>query len=786
MSRPRQHPRGAPRPPGGTPAGTARSVLLRPLAAALVLGLAACGRLSGGGGGASAVAQPPDLPPIEDASAASAPSLLSALPTESSLHLTWDLRDQGDQLGLFVGTDPATLFDGAPTLAPLAGEGAVVDGLTTATTWFVGLARVDGPLPLPQGPVLRGRTGAPIHVDVAAPPGGNGLTPDSAYNDLVTALIDSLIFGGSNLWVAGGDYPGSALPLFPGTHLYGGFAPGFDPTARDPLTSPTVLVGVPGAPVVTAEPGPATAVLDGVVLDGAGSAPTGLQAFDAPVELRGVTVLSCTGPGLRLRGDVNSPVEAALLVDVLSLGHGAEGLALQGLIQLTAFRSRFESNVQEGLDLDDLQVPEDLDLETRFDGCRFAGNGTDGLDLDMAPAGANGAGRFRVVVERCLFERNGQTGLLLDVDFDQASGGFAELLLRGNVHRGNRGAGLILDLDGPSCATVDLARLAANGGPGLLLSSDVAPAQAVLTRSAAFANLGPGLATADGVAALLGAQVVLTGNGQALDPAGGPVALASSLAWAEPGDLDGARLAACLDLPDGAPVPLARLPVLTTAVDQWSQALPAELTLLEDPAGLSPAPTLVEVHDDGVPRSLAAFLEGGALLIDPAPLSAEPPCAVQLYADGDDVQEDWRAPPGSPASGAGLAPPAEAAPDAGALADPTAPFPGSLADDAPALLELLSVSPPLDQPLAPDQTLALTFRVAPDPARVGPHSVQVLDDQLDDVGAVAAVVDGVLELTPPLGGWPAGPLLAALHPALTALDGAAPAASVVLPLQVTP
>ena len=221
-------------------------------------------------------------------------------------------------------------------------------------------------------------------------------------------------------------------------------------------------------------------------------------------------------------------------------------------------------------------------------------------------------------------------------------------------------------------------------------------------------------------------------------------------------------------------------------VERHAAAHEVQLQLALDVAGLAPAVTLVEVHDDGLPRQLTALLGGAVVSVDPAPLSATPPTAVLLYADGADVDEDWRAPLGSPASGAGLAAPGELAPDVGALTAPAGPFPGGLPADHDDPLQLLAVSPFVDTPLAAGQLLRLRFDTPPDPARVGPHSVQVLDGALQDVGAVAAVVDGLLEVGPALGGWPAGPLLVVLHPSLSAPGGEAPAASVILPFQVTP
>jgi len=125
------------------------------------------------------------------------------------------------------------------------------------------------------------------HVRVDAPPGGDGLTWATAYNDLRDALSAASASGGAvtELWVREGVYipagPGGTDPtlgftLVPGVGVYGGFA-GTETqrSQRNPGARPTILEGDSGAAraynVVVAA---GNSVLDGfTVRGGRASAP---------------------------------------------------------------------------------------------------------------------------------------------------------------------------------------------------------------------------------------------------------------------------------------------------------------------------------------------------------------------------------------------------------------------------------------------------------------------------------------------------------------------------------
>lgn len=767
------------------PSPTATSRLL---IATLLLpaALASCGRLSGGGGGASAEAKVVVLPPLAPAAPPSSATLVSAVPAEDRVLVSWVSENDELLLALFVSDDAATLYDGPPWVEALPGEGLIVTGFLPGEVRTLGLGVKPAPSALPaaavsddwvpSGAQLTVRFGTPVYVDAAAAPGGNGLSPASAYNDLLPALIDSLLGGGRNLWVAEGSYPPAALPGFPGSHVYAGFAPDFDLTTRDPDGHPTILPGVAGQPVLSAS-GAGLVIVDGATLDGRGLAAAGVQALDAPIELRSCSIVSTLGPGIRLKSVNTQDAQPVLVVACVSAGHGAEGLSLNGAFDIDVRASRFESNVQEGVDCCDLAVTHGRTARASFCDTRFAGNGTEGLDLDMVPALTGGAGRFEVTLRGCRFESNGAAGCLLDVDFDGPSGGQATLLLEGNRSRGNVGDGVHLDLDGPSHAWVAALAALGNGGDGLRLTSSAEAVLVVASDCDLSANGGAGARAAEGVGTLVLSRSLLAANALGgLVSELSPALAVSSLAWLQPDPFPGSRTHHSLALTEPA---LARLPLFYTRIDSWDAEAPSLLGVLAEPDGSGP----LEIADDGVARTLVGLGAPGEILVDPAPDLVLPAAVLTAFGPGDDVIEDYRALPGGAADGSGMGAPGEPGTDLGPLAAPGIPGePGN----PPPPFRPASLEPSLGGSLASGDELVLTFAGGqPDPARVDATSVVVRDAGGDDVGASAFVLDGQLHVAPPVGGWPAGELVLELHAGLSSLDGRLLAAPLALPLTVS-
>ncbi|RKY22574.1 MAG: hypothetical protein DRQ55_00630 [Planctomycetota bacterium] len=753
------------------------------LLALLPWSLVACGRLSGSGGGSSVQVQAGvTLPPLNPAPPPSAATVVSLVPAADRLAVRWVAQDDTLILGLFVAAPGEPLYEREPLLSPLEGNGLIVTGFSPGDELRVGLGlgQDDGDW-LPAGAVLSARLAPPVFVDIAAADGGDGSSPARAYNGLFPALIDSLLMGGANLWVAEGIYPPGAYPMFPLSAVYGGFAPGFELATRDPELHLTVLQGVPGQPVAAAS-GAGLVILDGLVLDGRGVASSGLQGLDAPLEVRMCAMVGAAGPGLRWKGvPFVAPVPVVVLGS-LSVGNGAEGFSANGSFDLDVRACRFDSNVQEGLDIDDLRVGAAHVGHVVICDSRFAGNGTEGLDLDMAPTLTVGIGRFEVTLKGNRFERNGAAGCLVDVDFDAASGGRATLLLEGLVCRENLGHGLQLDLDGPSQANLSTLLAHGNGGDGLSLTS--ADADVLLTAAdcALTANGGAGARASEGRGALLLSGALLAGNAQAglLGEGASKVMAVSTHGWLQVSAWEQGNAHRSLALEEASAPALARLPLLYTRVTDWSPDTPELLTVQEEPDGSGP----LELSDDGVARALVGLGAVGEILVAPAPTSVVPPAVLSAFAPGAGVVEDYRALPGGLADDTGMAAPGGPSVDIAPVRRPgSVGAPGR----TPPPFFLASLTPPLPDGLGPGETLMLGFSGGePDPASVHAASV-VVRTSADGVLATSAFVQaGQVHIAPPAGGWPSGALVLELHRELRSLDGLPLDAPVALPLDPEP
>lgn len=747
---------------------------------------ACSGRLSGGGGGSGVPTAPPTvLPPLQEAAPLAAPTLISAVPDLDRLAVRWRAADQSVALALFVGPDPNTLFDGAPVADPLTGDSLIVTGLPSGGNLTAGLARVVSGGFEPTGALLTVTMGAPVFVDVAANPvGANGLSPATAYPTMFPALLDGLIAGGANLWIAGGSYPPSALPVFPNVHLYGGFAADFALETRDPVAQPSILPGLAGQQIVAID-GPGLVVLDGLVLDGQAVAKVGLQAINAPIELRGTTILNCLGPGLRLRGDLFAEAVPMLLVDCITIGNAAEGASIIGAVGLVARGCRFESNVQEGADFDDLTIDVFKDVAIVFSDCRFAGNGSEGLDLDMAaPLLGFPGGDFDVCLENCVFEQNGASGLLLDVDFDGPSGARATLVLRGVIARANRLHGVHLDPDATATIFIDSMVSTANGLDGLLVSSDVVPVVVTVAHSVLAANLGAGARTIEGQAGLVLSHVLLAGNGGGGARAEfGAIGAVSSVAWLQPDPWVSVTTHHAVTADDPLLPALGRLPVLYTQVTAWDENAPETLNL----AVMPDVAAALEVDADGLSRLITGSAGAASVTVDPAPLALSVPASLAAFPDGADVLEDYRALPGGAADGAGMAPLMAMAVDVGPLPSATDTVPGLLDLSGSRPFFLATIAPGLGATLMPGDGVTLTFDGGVlDPATVDGVSVVVRDGNGAMQSAVVAVLNDALVVSPSGAGWTAGPLLIELHDLLASLAGEPLSSPLMLPFEVSP
>lgn len=732
----------------------------------------------GGGGGGSPV------PPVT-AQSRTSPGLVSAVAGDAAVRLEWDADElvaAGDSIALFAGTNPATLLSGAPIAIDPPGHVLVHAPLTNGVRYVFALARVEG---VGQyrllGSVLRARPSAPIYVDASANPNGaDGLTPQTAFPDAISGVLTAQVAGGGNVWMRGGTYDVGNLPLFPGVDLYGGFGATFDLSGIDRDQAPTVLHGAPNQITLHVSGGNPGCVVDGIRIDNQGIGLIGLEADDTDVYLREVTVENASGRGIKLFTSVTDRLISAQLVGVRSIANGADGLFVQGPFECELERCVFANNVQEGAEFDDLLGPDGVDASLEVRGSTFAGNGTEGLDVDLAAtplAGPNGS-RFQIAFEQTTFERNQSAGLLLDVDFELVAGWSADIALRGVYARANVGVGVHLDLDWETTTLVQRLASAANGGDGLLITSESRPGIAVVSASAFSGNGGFGLHAALGQVPVLASHCVFAGNdagGFASDTVRSSAA--SCATWLQANDFTNVVTRGVAVQDDPLQGVFERAPSAFARVIGANGSNP----LISPSGGFAPGDR-VELADDGVARQITALGAGGEATLSPAPANVPAPSGFARFTAGTAVDESYVLVPGSVAIGAGMTMPGGASIDAGILGSPSGGTPGLEDLPAASLFRLSGSVTPIGANVAANQALEFRFLGGTlAPASVNATTVRVLGPTGNVLSSALSTPQGRLALAPPPGGWPTnGVSTIEVHGGVQATDGRPLAAPVAI------
>ena len=753
----------------------------RSLSVLLVLPLAACG---GGGkapdGGSDGPGGPIEPP---GALAITAPGITRAAPLATAVRVDLVLPASGFEAALFGAATKDAVFAGPPLAAALTEPFAIVEGLAPESHQFFGLGvraspGPDGEAPYVQaGAVVRVHTDEPIYVDALADPDiADGLTPATAFPDLLTALLTASAQGGGNVLVRAGTYTVGSAALLDDVDLYGGFDAAFDLATRGAEES-VVTGGVSGQGMLVVLGQGEPNVIDGLHLDGGAQAAFGIDVSDVDAEVRGCLIERCASRGIRLRNAPGEPAREVLVAGSTSRLNGADGLSLSGAFRLQVEGSRFDSNVQEGLDCDDL-IANDGDVAELFvRGCGFFGNGSQGLDGDLAPPAVPGTlgGLFDVRVVDSAFELNGAEGLLIDQDHEGVPGLRAEILVHGVRARANALEGVAVDADAESNVCVHRLASAANGSDGLWISSETNAGIAVVSASALFGNRGAGLRASLGNKPLAASHCVLAFNEEGgIDSETVTSTASSCVFYLQTSPWTGTEVEAEVVIDAALPPPFGNAPeayALAVAESEGS------LTLATDPGafvGMS-----AELANDGVEREVVQA--GGTLLaVEPPPEAFLVPGAVFLFAAGAPVVEDWAPAAGSPLLGAGLAPAAGPAFDAGPFGAGAGGAPGSLAPTEPEPFRVAATTPPPTAGLGQDEQLRIAFAGGGlDPATLVPGAVEVLGP--GGLLAATVVIDaGQVLVAPPGGGWGPGPLSVRVHGVLGAEDGRPLAASVML------
>ncbi len=760
-----------------SPSGRSRSAVAG-LAIAAVLACAGCSRPRWDVAG---VLPPTPLPPPP--AAVEQPGLIALGAGDGELVAHWTGASSGLDLALFAADDLAAVYAGAPAATNLVGDRQRLTGFTNGADVYCGLAvRAPGGGYVPVGVVLTARPGAPVYVDAAASAAvADGLSPATAFPDLIAAVAVALGRGGANVWVRDGQYPVQTQLLTSGVHVYGGFGAGFDLGARRPGAGDTIATGQVGPAMFFVAGGTAAAspaVLDGFAVDGLGAVNVGVDTDGTPLELRSVTLSRCLDRGVRVRA--GDDVAAHLIVaGCVVTGNGADGMSGSGALALRVFASDFSANVQEGLDLDDLVAPATGLAVLEVIASRFARNGAEGLDADLSapPVPVPAGGGFAVAVRGARFEDNAGDGCLIDLEFEGVPGLRADVHVEGTVHRANGGDGLALDVDAAGSFFVHRVLATANRGDGVRLSSEIEPGLLLISSSVLAGNLGAGVRATVGNVAFAASHCLVAGNGDGGLRSDTVVSsAASTLFWLQPDASVGVESRAAFAGDDPNETVLAHAPLAYGVVGAVNGAVLTAATSFGAAAG-----DVLELSDDGVARAVLAA-SGSTVTLSSGPGGIAVPVAVARFDAGQGVEEDYRLAVGSPAAGAGMAVPGATPVDPGPFGGAAGGLAGSVDPLRPELLRLRTIDPPLSLGTPRGQPLNLTFSAALASPPVG--SVRAVDAAGVELPLDLDVDGAELRATPRGGDWGDRPLTLEMHSSLSAAAG--PSLTVPVALSVQP
>lgn len=764
---------------------------------------------SSGGGNVGPNVPPPEPsqhPTIGLVSAAGGPGMLWA-----AWHASPVLAN-GLEAAVFVASDEDLVFAAVPHALTISEGKVVVRDLPRDTDLFVGLGiRLAVAQPYtPSGPVLRVRSAAPIFVDVSADPAqSDGLTPETAFDDLLLGIVIADALGGGNVWVMEGDFENAAYPAYMGVHVLGGFArtdatsarrsaqrPVRDISelalrdeefaallaARAPDAHKTRLLGAAAQPIFAVESGNGTpAVIDGLWLDGRGVSSAGVDDTARPLELRSVDVQRCQR-GIKLRPSPGVGVVRVLLTGVRAQACELEGVSVDGPFDVTVEAGRFAGNHNEGFDLNHLVAPDGATARLCVRGSSFDGNGTEGLDVHLGAPSTGGAlgGDFEIEVVDCDFVGNALAGLRIDIDYETFPAWHSTLVIRGVRARANRGSGVHLDLDASHSTIVHRLSSTANAADGLLVTSESKPGTVLVSASLACGNLGAGVRASGGNVGVLASHCVIAGNAQeGFASEFVPSFAVSSVAYVQSNAWIGATCHSCAIQPHPVPDPFQRFPrEFVRAVAVGANGLVVERVPGE------PSGSVVELEDDGVVRTARA-IAATTLLVEPAPTDLIVPASVALFAGTAEagVEEDLRLTPNSSAAGVGMAPPQRAPSDAGPFGAPHGGAPGRESDLPPALFRLAHVDPPWTAPIDAHADLRLTFLGGLPEFASAQTRVLVVDSEGRGVPITVLVDQDAIVVSPLTEGWRGGEIVE-LHAGLRSSTGSELASPVAIPLRV--
>ncbi|MSR39108.1 MAG: right-handed parallel beta-helix repeat-containing protein [Planctomycetes bacterium] len=737
----------------------------------LAILIAACG--AGGVSGTRPIVRlpvptPPAIP--------GAPGLLALAAGDHVIRVDYTLPGTGFEGALFKSTVRNAVFSGAPIVEVLTGTNMVFTGQTNGVSQFFGFGiRATGTTEWqPIGTTAECQPRPPYYVNPAADPSiANGLTPATAFPDLLDALLVAFINTGGNVWACEGNYSNGPFPIGPSVHLFGGFEPTFDIEQRD-LRKITQLNGSTGSFLIDVQTGSLTGILDSIVCNGDNNGgiqtAEGIVISDSNCQLRSVAVVGFSRRGIfvRLGTNVFPPYQSRRIVAIASSAsaNGLDGCLISNVVaDVSIDRCVFSDNFAQGFDCNDLWSMDNNISRLIATGCNFERNFSTGLsaDFSLSPDTVTGSGGFEVRIDGCNFLQNGDDGMFLDQQYDGFPQWNTQIRARDCNANGNLLNGIRINADNTGNYLFQRLSCAANHANGLLLNSKNSAAGGVageITVSSCWfaGNLLHGLSTGLSAGTGLGnkrvfaSQCAFAGNGTGgFTCTQGEGTATNCITLSQGTPFTNVLTQSCFAGSGPSNNPFLVAPDVFAVVIGGSNG---SLTLQ------NPAPFALdgrcELADNGIPLSITSLINNN-LVVTPAPESLSPPEMIFGFS-GTSVIEDLRLNQNTTATGTGMAAPGQTL-DPGPLGAPAGGEPGAYNPLAPPFSRLLTTTPSIGNGVNAGTPIVLNFDRAIDRNQNLGDFIRCLDSlgrlipASISVTSVPPAINMAVTITPPFSGW---------------------------------
>ena len=508
----------------------------------------------------SAEPPPPVAPPIGVDSQLNIPHPLfaglgGALAGDEMVRLDWDaaVDDATASEDITYRIYEATVSGGQDFDAPKAetapGETSIeFTGLTNGQVLYYVVRAVDADGNVdPNEAEWAATPNRVIYVRNDATPGGNGMTPATAFRELAPAFGSTAVSGSANIWVASGTHTFNAFALiWPGRSLYGGFDSSFDVATRDPIanetliqpfqsadpnqanfTTPALRVANPptGSPI-TSDPADLV-VIDGVSISSSPvliggvlefPTPTGISVDDVFTRISNCNFFNLSSKGLDLQSDFINGIQLVTTVRGCSIqAVGAEGIFIDAHTDVVIDNNVIQNTGTEGIEAQWIHASGDSSARIEVTRNVITNPGDEGIDLDFAeedildPLDSAGA-RIRAFLRNNRVEGAGLQGIQLDLDFQNSDQLDVRIRVEDNEVRTSALEGILIDGDARGSFRIARNDLSANGAAGIRLTGSLGGPYARLLNNRIIGNV-TGIEVAGAITAEVRHQIIRGNRG---------------------------------------------------------------------------------------------------------------------------------------------------------------------------------------------------------------------------------------------------------------------------------